>query len=185
MRILTDHIQEKFNYRPIIYKAGRYGIGPNTNKILHELDYKYDLSYFAQRSFDYDGGPNHREIESDIFKGDHDILHFPITAIYDRFGRHIPFIRRLVRNEYYKKIPMRGIFNRLKICSLATLTPESVPLDEMKEITLAGMKQGIDLFQMSFHSSAFTTGAVPDIDTQDDVQNIKQSIQDYILFLNL
>ena len=54
LRILTDHIQEKFNYRPIIYKAGRYGIGPNTNKILHELDYKYDLSYFAQRSFDYD-----------------------------------------------------------------------------------------------------------------------------------
>ena len=44
LRILSESIGERFGVQPTIYKAGRYGIGPNTAEILEEQGYEVDLS---------------------------------------------------------------------------------------------------------------------------------------------
>ena len=44
LQILRDTIQENFGSRPVAYKAGRYGFGPNTTGILQELGFDIDLS---------------------------------------------------------------------------------------------------------------------------------------------
>ena len=44
LRALGEVIGDKFGAPPVIYKAGRYGIGPNTEGILEELGYEADLS---------------------------------------------------------------------------------------------------------------------------------------------
>jgi hypothetical protein len=37
LTLLTDQITDTFGARPTIYKAGRYGLGPNTGEILSKL----------------------------------------------------------------------------------------------------------------------------------------------------
>lgn len=44
LQVLTEAIAERFGRRPTIYKAGRYGFGPNTARALDTLGYEIDLS---------------------------------------------------------------------------------------------------------------------------------------------
>ena len=179
---LTDIIHDKFNYRPITYKAGRYGIGRNTNKILAELGYKYDLSYFAGRSFIADGGPDHRHIQSHPFTDDQGIQHFPMTTIYTGIAKQCSLLRWAVQKEYVASFPLRGMLSKLNLCAMTSLTPENTCLEEMKKITHEGIKQGTQIFQMSYHSSIFTERYISYIQSKDDIQNLEKRIKDYILF---
>lgn len=55
---LTDQIEKSFGKRPIVYKAGRYGVGPNTLRILSELGYLMDLSPSPPLDCSEDGNPD-------------------------------------------------------------------------------------------------------------------------------
>jgi hypothetical protein len=44
LALLTDTIAAGFGTRPIVYRAGRYGIGPNTLGLLADLGYRIDSS---------------------------------------------------------------------------------------------------------------------------------------------
>lgn len=44
MKQLTDLFRQKTGYKPISFRAGRFGTGANTGKILTELGYKIDTS---------------------------------------------------------------------------------------------------------------------------------------------
>ena len=56
--MLTEAIEENFGLKPIIYKAGRYGIGPNTSEILAKLGYKIDASIVPYTSYSSNAGPD-------------------------------------------------------------------------------------------------------------------------------
>jgi hypothetical protein len=43
-RGLTDTLEAAFGTRPTVYRAGRYGVGPNTAELLQELGYEIDVS---------------------------------------------------------------------------------------------------------------------------------------------
>ena len=44
LRRLTAVIEDSFGLRPVVYKAGRYGVGPATTGILEEVGYRIDTS---------------------------------------------------------------------------------------------------------------------------------------------
>src|SRR3546814_17897114 len=48
---LTAAIAEAFGTRPVVYKAGRYGVGPATAGILEDLGYLVDASIVPLTSF--------------------------------------------------------------------------------------------------------------------------------------
>ena len=56
--VSTAAIDAAFGSRPVIYKAGRYGVGPATAQILHDLGYLIDLSVVPHTNFGGDHGPN-------------------------------------------------------------------------------------------------------------------------------
>jgi hypothetical protein len=58
---LTEAIGERFGRRPTVYKAGRYGVGPNTAEILAELGYTIDTSVVPRTDFRSDEGPDFRQ----------------------------------------------------------------------------------------------------------------------------
>ena len=57
-QILTEAIEANFGQRPIVYKAGRYGVGPATTTLLEDLGYAVDCSVVPHWSFAADGGPD-------------------------------------------------------------------------------------------------------------------------------
>lgn len=56
---LTACIQENLGHRPVIYRAGRYGAGPNTERILTDLGYKIDCSVLPYTDLSDRGGPDY------------------------------------------------------------------------------------------------------------------------------
>jgi hypothetical protein len=57
---LTDAITASFGEPPVVYKAGRYGVGAATAAALRALGYLVDLSIVPHSDFSDDGGPNFR-----------------------------------------------------------------------------------------------------------------------------
>src|SRR3546814_11173699 len=55
---LTEAIAGAFGARPVVYKAGRYGVGPATAGILEALGYRIDVSVVPFPDFSDDGGPD-------------------------------------------------------------------------------------------------------------------------------
>src|SRR5262249_22755621 len=55
---LTRRIEENIGVRPRIYKAGRYGVGPMTARILADLGYEIDVSVVPGTDLTYKQGPN-------------------------------------------------------------------------------------------------------------------------------
>ena len=60
MRVLTAEIENVFGVRPRVFRAGRYGAGPNTASVLHQLGYRIDSSVLPCWSFRRSGGPDFR-----------------------------------------------------------------------------------------------------------------------------
>lgn len=58
LEVLGQIIGEKFGSAPVIYKAGRYGVGPRTAEILEGQGYEVDLSVCPHMDWSSDGGPN-------------------------------------------------------------------------------------------------------------------------------
>lgn len=81
LEILHEAISCAFSLRPMIYKAGRYGIGPNTACILSSLGYVVDLSVVPLTDFSGDGGPDFRGFPDRPFWLDRagGILEIPLT----------------------------------------------------------------------------------------------------------
>jgi hypothetical protein len=57
-KCLKNQIKSSFVITPTVYKAGRYGIGPNTEEILKELEFTIDASVCTGFDYSTDGGPD-------------------------------------------------------------------------------------------------------------------------------
>ena len=55
--MLSDCIDEHFGSRPVIYKAGRYGVGPHTAAILEEQGYEVDMSLCPHMNYAAEEAP--------------------------------------------------------------------------------------------------------------------------------
>jgi hypothetical protein len=95
----TEHIQDRLNYRPVWYRAARYGADIDTIRILAELGYQYDSSVTPGIDWSDRGGPDHRRSplqpywisNEDLYKESgkqtsSGIREYPITILGKRFG---------------------------------------------------------------------------------------------------
>src|SRR5262249_4702548 len=90
LRALTEVIQDAFGRRPIMYKAGRYGIGPSTAAILRRLGYRIDLSVVPHTDLRRQFGPDFRGAPDRPYWFADDMLEIPLSRGFSglaaRFG---------------------------------------------------------------------------------------------------
>ncbi|HEX8450244.1 MAG TPA: WalW protein, partial [Allosphingosinicella sp.] len=60
---LTEAIATAFGRRPVVYRAGRYGVGPNTAGLLSDLGYEADVSVRALHEYGDEGGPDFSRVK--------------------------------------------------------------------------------------------------------------------------
>ena len=165
---LTETIENAFGRRPIVYRAGRYGVGPNTAGLLKEAGYKVDVSVRALFDYSDDGGPDFSRILPFPYRiGDGDLLEVPLTAGYVGAlrGRGDRLFRRAGR------VPrLRGLLARTGLLGRVALTPEGMPLSEVIEAVDRLMEDGIKLFSISFHSPSLQPGHTPYVRTEADLE---------------
>ncbi len=126
---LRDAIEAAFGAAPLIYRAGRYGLGPHTADLLKSAGIRIDTS--VRSLFDYTpkGGPDysHHPLTPYWVDDARQLLELPVTSVYTgplrQFG---PLLHRAQRH-----IPtFFSGFSRLGLLERIALTPEGVSADE-------------------------------------------------------
>lgn len=157
---LTQRITDAFDARPVAYRAGRYGIGPNTLALLAERGYRLDSSMRARYDYHTVEGPDFSAIGSHAFRTgpDEAIVELPLTTVFTGRARG----GGAVLHRALGRLPRgRGIFARLRLMSRVALTPEDMPLAEALEAIRIALGEGVRVLNFSFHSPSLAPGNTP------------------------
>ncbi|MEM8798699.1 MAG: polysaccharide deacetylase family protein [Pseudomonadota bacterium] len=169
---LTAKIVESFETRPIVYKAGRYGIGQHTADILSELGYEIDASVLPNTILTAEGGPDFTLFPDQPFWFGPDLSLFEIPLTRGFIG-HLSSHHRKLAALYDRSLPEKlhlpGILARLGLAERITLTPEGISLGEQKRLTRELIARGQRVFSYTYHSSSLLPGGSPYVSNAADV----------------
>lgn len=182
---LTRAIEAAFGLRPTIYKAGRYGVGPATPRVLERLGYRIDASVVPEKSFADDSGPDFtRCLGSPYWFGRNgSLLELPLTSGY--FG----LLRGLARLVYPRltsrlglgmKLP--GVASRFGLLTRSVATPEGERVEEAKALTRALHAAGQRIFCVTYHSPSLEPGHTPYVRNEADLARFLAWLEGYCEF---
>jgi len=154
---LTHTIAAAFGRAPRAYRAGRYGIGPNTLTLLAERGYRLDSSVRAGYDYSHDGGPDFSAVGSAAYRLA-DLIELPLTTVFTGLLRRrgAPVYRALGRLPHG-----RGAFARSGLLNRVALTPEDMPLAEVLAAVDVAVEEGARMITFSFHSPSLAPGNTP------------------------
>ncbi len=185
MEILTDQIERRFNIRPTIFKAGRYGFGQTTATVLSRLGFEIDVSFLPHWRYDEQGGPNFVLAPVDPFwlQPEGRLLEIPLTAGFTGLASGIgPWLYHKVDRPVLRSAHLPGALARFGILNRLRLTPEGISLNEAKRLTRLLFAKGHRVFQVSFHSTSLVPGATQYVRTGSDLRPFLAWLADYIDF---
>jgi hypothetical protein len=167
---LTARIEETTGCRPTVFRAGRYGIGPNTAQLLEEAGYMVDTSVRPHFDYSLEGGPSFlRHDARPYWTGTNGLLlELPLGATYTgqlrRYGRFL-------LGDGISKSRRIAALARSGMLARVALTPEDMPLDDVKRAISTMLSDGQRLFSFSFHSPSLAPGHTPYVRTSADLTN--------------
>jgi hypothetical protein len=166
---LRDRIEERFGKTPLIYRAGRYGLGPHSADILKAGGIKIDTS--VRPLFDYSEyhGPNfsHHPITPYWVDQEHSLLEVPMTVVHSGAMRQMG--DRLQNSG--KQVPtLMGALAKLGLLERIALTPEGVTAKEALRGLELALAQELPLIVLSFHSPSLMPGLTPYTQSQRDIE---------------
>jgi hypothetical protein len=171
LRVLTDTIQAAFGQRPIMYKAGRYGVGGNTATILGQLGYRIDLSVVPHTDFRPQFGPDFRNCPDRPYWFADGMLEIPLSREFSglaaRFGARR--LHEMAETHWGRRLHLGGLLSKSGVLERATLTPEGVTFDEIARLVRSMRGRGHRLFTMTYHSPSLAPGHTPYVRTARDV----------------
>ncbi|MBB4615173.1 polysaccharide deacetylase family protein [Novosphingobium taihuense] len=167
-RKLRDTIEQAFGVGLTIYRAGRYGVGPNTAEILSECAIGIDTSVRSRFDYSSTGGPNFRDHPLHPWWIDrrNGLMEMPLTTVFAGTLRNYgpalyPAMWRVPR--------LRGALARLRLLDRIPLTPEGVTLDEALTGIDMALEDRLPLLVFSFHSPSLRPGLTPYVRSEDDL----------------
>jgi hypothetical protein len=174
LRILGDEIEKQFGARPVIYKAGRYGIGPATADILEEQGYEVDLSVCPRMDYSFDGGPNFLENSAQPywFGNRRKLLELPLTVGFaGRLRRWGAGLHGLASRPSLARLHPVGLLARLNLVDKIWLSPEGYRSSEHIKLTRDFYADGLRVFSFAFHSPSVEPGHTPYVRSQNDLSS--------------
>ena len=165
---LRERIEERTGVRSTIYRAGRYGVGPNTVEILLKHGFQIDSSVRSRFSYGSEGGPDFHHIGCQPFWLDEErsLLELPLTTIYSGLLRQQgDMLSRVMAGNSLSQ----SILSSTKMLQRIPLTPEGVSVREAKEAIDVALDDDLRLLVFSFHSPSLSPGHTPYVKTEDDL----------------
>jgi hypothetical protein len=165
---LREVIEENLGVRPVIYRAGRYGVGPATAALLREQGFVIDTSVRSNFAYSSGGGPDFLSHPLTPYWLDrrHSLLELPVTTVFTgalrRFGPSLyPAARRVPR--------LPGLLARAGLLERIPLTPEGVPGRDALRAIDAALAARLPVLVFSFHSPSLAPGHTPYVRSESDL----------------
>ncbi len=157
---LSQRIADRVGVRPTLYRAGRYGIGEHTARLLEEAGYRMDTSGRALFDYSDEGGPDFSRYTTDPFWAGpgRTLLELPLTSTFigPLRGMGAPLF------AWGKKIPLwRSVLARSRLLQRVSITPEENPIDVALKAAERLIKDGQPIIGLSYHSPTVVPGYSP------------------------
>ena len=172
LRILGDLIGERFGSRPVIYKAGRYGIGANTADILEEQGYEVDLSVCPCMNYSPEDGPDFTKYQAlpYWFGKNNRLLEIPFTVGFVGWLRFWKDLYSLLLKFPFNQLHLGGVLARTGLLNRIWLSPEGYTLAENIALLRTLYQDGVRIFSFAFHSPSIEPGNTPYVTSQSDLE---------------
>ena len=167
-RRLRDAIEVGFGAAPRIYRAGRYGLGPQTAKLLSENGIAIDSSVRARYDYSDGHGPDYSRHPITPYWTDPErkLLELPLTTVF--WG--------LLRKQGQQLFPsaaksplIGGALAKLGLLERIGLTPEGVSEEEALRAIDIAVDDRLPVLVLSFHSPSLAPGHTPYVRTEEDL----------------
>ncbi len=162
LRVLTQRITETLGSRPIVYRAGRYGVGPNTAALLLEQGYRMDVSVRSRFDYSAEGGPDFVRHPVAPYWLAKTLLEVPLTAGFIGAMWRWPALFGI--KGLRRPMAASGMLGRVP------LTPEGTPLQEALTLLRRLLDADLRLFSLSFHTPSVEVGHTPYVRDQADLK---------------
>ena len=184
LSVLRDEIGRVFGDAPTVYKAGRYGVGRNTVRVLERLDMTIDLS--VTPGFDYSGagGPDFSRHSNRPFRYGEQLrsLGLPCTGgVVGFLGDAAAPAYSVCSSTLGQRLRVPGILARLGAAERLRLSPEGYSLAEMIRATEHLLRRSATrVLTLSFHSPSVRAGCTPYVRNQRDLDAFLGTVADFI-----
>jgi hypothetical protein len=185
LRVLSEKIAERFQCRPTIYKAGRYGVGPHTADILEQEGYEIDLSICPRMNYSQERGPDFSRFSAHPywFGRQPRLLELPLTVGFAGFLRRWGnAIYQMASRPPWSTLHSIGILARLRCIDRIWLSPEGYCSLEHRRLLRALYRDGLRVFSFAFHSPSVEPGHTPYVRSQQDLQEFLSRCRNFFDF---
>ena len=168
LEMLCQRMAERFGQRPTTYRAGRYGVGPHSARLLEELGFRLDSSVRSRFDYRAQHGPDFRSMPIHPYWAgpQRQLVELPLSTAFTGL------LRRGGERLYHGiqgRGRLGGAMSRAGMLSRVPLTPEAVPLPDALRAIDALMEEGARLLSFSFHSPTLEPGHTPYVRDQSDL----------------
>jgi hypothetical protein len=185
LKNLTERIKANLGVRPELYRAGRYGTGPNTPRFLKRLGYTIDCSVLPHTrrlspyAPDYIGAP----VTPYWIGSGTDLLELPVTKTTIGLAhRAVRDLAPYVFSARARSLRMPAVMARLRLLDEVRLSPEGSTLNEAKRLTRFLLAEGQKIFVVSYHSPSLGIGHTPYVRNAHDLAKFLGWLEGYCDF---
>jgi hypothetical protein len=166
---LLEVIGRNFATTPPFYKAGRYGLGPNTAGLIASRGAKVDFSLLPQTDLRRQDGPDFSDIDPIPYHVDGTgLLSLPMTRAHVGFFGAQRGLHGWLDGRLASTLHLPGVLARTRVLERLTLTPEGVPAGPQIRLMRALLARGHRMFVLHYHSPSLVAGHTPYVRTEAD-----------------
>jgi len=190
LRELTVALEQAFGARPRVFRAGRYGLGPDTVAALARCGYRVDSSVTPFVSWEtFDDGPSfvgapldpyrlapNRDVRQPAGHGGA-VLEIPLSSGFSR--RPFPLWGALDAPPL-RWLRLAGLAARTGLLKRIVLSPELASVADMLILSRRLLEQGVRHLHLTWHSPSLLPGLSPFTATAADVARLYASVERYL-----
>lgn len=190
---LTESLREAFGARPTAFRAGRYGLGPESVTALVAAGYRVDSSvspFIDLRPMDdgpsFVGAPigpyflaPDRDVTRPAARGA--LIEVPLSYGFSRGPfRFWDPARRTLEARPWRWLRLAGVASRAGIIRRLALTPENESVTDMLTLARRLLEHGARHLQLSWHTPTLLPGLSPFTNTAADVDRLYGAIAGFV-----
>ncbi|MEJ0016022.1 MAG: hypothetical protein WDN25_05555 [Acetobacteraceae bacterium] len=169
---LKARFRQCFDRDPISFRAGRYGLGRDTSRLLEKHGFLVDTSLAPRTDFRPEHGPNFSSYDCTPFwfGEDRALLELPLCrSLIGWSGPAALPLYVALSTPTLSRWHVPGILSRLRCVERVTLSPEGNDEAAMLRFLRSRLAAGQRIFSLSFHSSSLALGRNPYVQTRADL----------------
>jgi hypothetical protein len=182
---LVGAIETNLGVKPLVYRAGRYGIGPRSLGLLDDFGFEIDASVLPRIDLTRRYGPDFSAFDMNPFRfGAHGRrLGIPLSIAHvGSLGRYHRALYPWLDTRTADRLRLKAIGSRLRLIERIQLSPEGYSLDEQIRLTRHLLAGGQRIFNLSYHSPSLMAGGCPYVRSADDLARFLAKLEGYLDF---